>query len=193
MRITLFENFRSAVSFTMHNVKARFFHTFLSVLGIVIGVASLVMVLALIEGMEASVRKQILQTTSMNMVIVSSEPFKKSDGVRMRKTDLAILSPVVFDSLKSSLRISHTAQLVSTYGAEVKVDSSKWVGAQINFSSAMVLRTDSLLAGRVLSDEDIHDKKKFAVINRFLAFQSAKDSSLIPALIGKSIHIGAQT
>lgn len=193
MRMTFFENFRSAVSFTMHNVKARFFHTFLSVLGIVIGVASLVMVLALIEGMEASVRKQILQTTSMNMVIVSSEPFKKSDGVRMRKTDLAILSPVVFDSLKSSLRMSHTAQLVSTYGAEVKVDSSKWVGAQINFSSAMVLRADSLLDGRVLSDEDIHHKKKFAVINRFLAFQSAKDSSLIPALIGKSIHIGAQT
>lgn len=191
--MTFFENFRSAVSFTIHNIKARFFHTFLSVLGIVIGVASLVMVLALIEGMEASVRKQILQTTSMNMVIVSSESFKKSDGIRMRKTDLAVLTPIVFDSLKSSLSIPHTGQLVASYGAEVKIDTSKLVGAQVNFSTAMILRTDSLLAGRVLSEDDIRSKKNLAVINRFLAEQVVKDSAAIPGLIGKTMYLGSQT
>ena len=42
----------SALQLALANIRANFFHTLLSVLGIVIGVASLVAILSLIDGME---------------------------------------------------------------------------------------------------------------------------------------------
>jgi putative ABC transport system permease protein len=44
------------------NIRSNLFHTFLSVLGIVIGVGALVSILSLIDGMEEFARAQITQT-----------------------------------------------------------------------------------------------------------------------------------
>ena len=67
------------------NIRSNIFHTVLSVLGIVIGVAALVSILSLIDGMEEFARNQIAQTTSVNAISISSETHKLVNKVRIRR------------------------------------------------------------------------------------------------------------
>lgn len=184
------KNFGHAFSFTLYNIRSRFFHTFLSVLGIVIGVAALVIVLSLIDGMEVGAREQVLESTSLNIVAVGSEPFKVVDGVRMRKTDCAVLTLDRFDLLRRQLRRPSASQMFSRYGAEVSNDNSKNIGAIVQFTTEEVLRPDSLLAGRLIGVEDVRTRDSVAVISRALAQRLEPDSTLLDRLIGTDIVIG---
>ena len=57
--------------------------TFLSTLGIVIGVASLVAVLSLGDGMEQFVRTQIGETTDLHAISVATNRSRQVDGVNV--------------------------------------------------------------------------------------------------------------
>jgi putative ABC transport system permease protein len=57
--------------------------TFLSTLGIIIGVASLVAVLSLGDGMEQFVRTQIGETTDLQAIGISARRFKQVDGANV--------------------------------------------------------------------------------------------------------------
>ena len=63
------------------NIRSNLFHTFLSVLGIVIGVGALVSILSLIDGMEEFARDQITQTTSLNAIIIKTNAHRIVHGV----------------------------------------------------------------------------------------------------------------
>src|SRR5690606_1084103 len=67
------------------NIRSNLFHTFLSVLGIVIGVGALVSILSLIDGMEEFARTQITQTTSLNAIIIKTNAHRTVNGVTLRK------------------------------------------------------------------------------------------------------------
>jgi len=62
-------------------LRASPFRTFLSTLGIVIGVASLVAVLSLGDGMQQFVRRQVSETTDLQAIGVNPQTTRKVDGV----------------------------------------------------------------------------------------------------------------
>jgi putative ABC transport system permease protein len=70
-----------SVSVAWQNIKANPLHTLLSTLGIIIGVAALVTILSLADGMEKLAREQISRTTSLKAIIVQSETRKQIDSV----------------------------------------------------------------------------------------------------------------
>ena len=73
--------------------------TFLSTLGIVIGVASLVAVLSLGDGMEQFVRNQIGETTDLQAIGISARRARQVDGVNVPVAD-----PVRFTIWPTSMR-----------------------------------------------------------------------------------------
>src|SRR6476469_8919017 len=62
-------------------LRASPFRTFLSTLGIVIGVASLVAVLSLGDGMQQFVRRQVSETTDLQAIGVNPQTTREVDGV----------------------------------------------------------------------------------------------------------------
>lgn len=93
------------VILALHNTRSNFFHTILSLLGIVIGVASLVSILSLIDGMEQYAKDELSNTTSLKAIRINSEVYKHVDGVRIRKDSVSILSYDDFLKLQSDLKL----------------------------------------------------------------------------------------
>lgn len=81
----------SSFLLAFHNIRSHLFHTLLSVLGIVIGVAALVAILSLIYGMEDYANKQITETTSLKAIIIRSDVYNRVNEVRVRKDTFAII------------------------------------------------------------------------------------------------------
>src|SRR3954465_5016391 len=80
---TLLSSFRVSVD----TLRGNPLRTFLSTLGIVIGVASLVAVLSLGDGMQQFVRTQIGETTDLQVMSVSPRTARDIDGVSMPRAD----------------------------------------------------------------------------------------------------------
>ena len=77
--------------------------TFLSTLGIVIGVASLVAVLSLGDGMERFLRNQIGETTDLQAIGVSARRVRQVDGVNVPIADPVRFTVTDVDALGASL------------------------------------------------------------------------------------------
>src|SRR5690606_33050135 len=94
-------SFSSAIS----TIRSRFFHTVLSVLGIVIGVASLVGILSLIDGMEQYANEQITKTTSLKAIAIYNKPDKEVNGIRVRKDTFPLLSYQQINQMQTVLTL----------------------------------------------------------------------------------------
>src|SRR5215208_132118 len=73
--------------------------TLLSTLGIIMGVAALVSVLSLGDGMERYARDQISRTTDLQAVTVTPSLFRTVDGQRFPRTDVISLTRADADSV----------------------------------------------------------------------------------------------
>ncbi|MEJ0031942.1 MAG: ABC transporter permease [Bacteroidota bacterium] len=115
----------SSFLLAFHNIRSHFFHTLLSVLGIVIGVAALVSILSLIDGMEEFAKEQITKTTSLNAITISTNAYTKTNGVRVRKDTFFVLNYQDYEDLKSKLTKPCSVNYVSQFSGEVLVDQKK--------------------------------------------------------------------
>ena len=166
------------------NIRSHFFHTMLSILGIVIGVASLVAILSLIDGMEEFARDQISNTTSLKAIVVNSNPYKRINDVRVRKDTFGILS---IDHMKElNLSKPATVYLYATSSNEIKYDSLT-IGAQIYCTADMNHPDIQIEAGRLIGEQDLFNKLTLAVINLPFAKAIAKDQK-ISELVGDTIR-----
>lgn len=169
------------------NIRARFFHTLLSVLGIVIGVASLVSILSLIDGMEKFANEQISKTTSLNAIIIRSDLYKKVNEVRVKKDTFSIMDYEHFRRLTDTLTLPARTFLRSTFASEVALrEGSKSTGAGVTYSSASLLPDAEAAPGTLFTENDLNEKAMVAVVNRaFMNSLSLGSDSL--NLIGKTV------
>jgi putative ABC transport system permease protein len=91
--------------------------TFLSTLGIVIGVASLVAVLSLGDGMQQYVRRQVSETTDLQAIGVSPRMSRTVDGVMVPLETVVQWSPSDARALDSSLGVGAIAGVTSPFVA----------------------------------------------------------------------------
>lgn len=179
----------SSFLLALHNIRSHFFHTLLSVLGIVIGVAALVSILSLIDGMEDYANKQITETTSLKAIIIRSDAYKRVNTIRVRKDSFDILQP---DDLKD-LRLSHPASIYIRRSsvAVIQVNDST-IGTNITATGVGIGPKVKAVKGRVFSTEDIEGKKEIALINEVFCKQ-AWPVLPMEKVIGKSLTIGERT
>lgn len=167
------------------NIRSNFFHTFLSVLGIVIGVAALVSILSLIDGMEEYAKKEISSTTTLNMISVTSEAYKRVDGISLKKDSVTMLRHQDFLDLQASLTWPAKSYLYQRIAKELSLEHDT-LNTAAHVTGVAGFEADTILHGRTISLEDIRLQNQVCVLTEKLA-QTLSGKEDMQALIGKIV------
>lgn len=177
------------LSFTLaiQNIRARLFHTLLSILGIVIGVAALVTVLSLIDGMEKYAQDQITKTTSLKAVVIQTETTKLVNNLRFKKDDYGYLDYEHFKQLAASVTHKASPYMQTKQTSEVSViENDSLLGAFVIGIMATEHAVMQIEHGRFFSEADIEQKNRVGLVNHFFA-EKAMGEDAVKDVIGKTI------
>ncbi len=183
--------FLKSIVIALQNIRANPLHTFLSTLGIIIGVAAMVGILALGDGLEQTGREQLRNTTSLNILNISTQQSKLIDGIRV-----SVDNPPKFTFEQSEYlreRYSNKAliEFVVTETGQVQYqDSTRAVYIQGNLEFGLEFALDSLFDGRYISREDVIEKKEIAVLTYQIADHLS--SGTPNTMIGSSVELKNQ-
>ena len=151
----------------MQTLRVNPLRTMLSTLGIIIGVASLVAILALGDGLEQFSREQIEFTTDLQTVIIDTRTTERLNSVMVRRTDLAVLTPQHAEALGAALADVATTMLTVRGAAPARLPGD-------------TLRYAVLVAGALANVPD------------FLEFNSTKGDGLSPSVLLRTALTPAQ-
>ena len=162
----MLQNIRNSFLLAWSNIWSNLFHTFLSVLGVVIGVAALVSMLSLIDGMERFARDQIAQTTNLNAIIIRSQPFKTVDNVRIRKDSVKTIDYLELIKLQRILTKPTKAFMRVSKSALVSVGATRQV-IGVNATATGQETEPGAIAevGKLFTETDIADRAPKAIVN----------------------------
>ncbi|MGE5090776.1 MAG: ABC transporter permease [Bacillota bacterium] len=146
--------------------------TVLSTLGVVIGVASLVAVLAIGDGAEAFARDQIARTTDLQTLLVRPKTEETIDDVRIPRTTWPVFTLADADGLAAALGPRGTVSASVTGAARVTPAG----GGAGRAAVVMGVTADAerrlnpqLAAGRFISEADVRSAAMVAVVSSALA------------------------
>ena len=177
--------FIKSIFIALQNIKANPLHTFLSTLGIIIGVAALVGILALGDGLEQTGREQLANTTSLNIINLNSRGTKTVNGVRVQIQDRPVFSIIQARELEEKYKDQAYVEFLDTRTAEIAYEDSV-IGAYLqgNMENGLLFAPDSIAMGRYISAKDVQSSKPVAV----LTYKAAESLSGLPeSMIGKKI------
>jgi putative ABC transport system permease protein len=146
---------RSAFRVSADTLRRSPLRTFLSTLGIVIGVASLVTILSLADGMERFIRSQLGASTDLQLIRISARTSQQIDETTIPRGDTVHLTPQIARSLAHTLGDSIVVGL-SANGVAVSTVSAKQRVVRIIAISPELAGSFKLHAstGRLLSQSD---------------------------------------
>lgn len=179
-----------SVSIALQNIRANPLHTLLSTLGIVIGVASLVAILALGDGLEETGRKQIESTTSIQMMTVSPKTVDEINGVRVPRDTVYTFK--VSDARKVEELIREWGWVEMLDRSSVKgvyADSILGVYAQGTLENVPEFR-DLNITGRYFNRKEVEEAAGVALLSLDLA---NKWDPQPENMIGRSIQVDEDT
>lgn len=183
----------SSFKMAANTLRSHFFHTFLSILGMVIGVAALVGILCLIDGMEQYAKDQLTQTTSLNAISVTARPTKNVNGINVRKDTFARLDYARFLELKAAIPYRVEAMMVASSSAEATTENDTVATVTLlRGISAMWPDKWEVKAGGLLDEAAISGREAVAVINRAFA-KAARPTDSAEVWLGKKIHVSGRT
>lgn len=181
-------SFSSAIS----TIRSRFFHTVLSVLGIVIGVASLVGILSLIDGMEQYANEQISKTTSLKSIAIYNKPDKEVNGIRVRKDTYPLLSYQQVSQLQASLTLPSQIFMLTRQGRELTMaGDTQRIGTFVSGSLPPLEPNTKFIHGKSFTAADLNKQNLVAVVNENFARKAANGTKLTD-LLGKKVVVGNQ-
>lgn len=170
------------------SIRNRFFHTLLSVLGIVIGVGALVAILSLIDGMEKYANEQITKTTSLKAIILDTQSYHTVNGVRMKKEQPAFINFEDFQELQNEKGLTQKSFYFNRSTKKVKSEINESEIATICFfSNETVREPEKIKYGRFFNKEELLEKKSVVAVNS--KFASLLDSVDFKTVLGKKIII----
>lgn len=182
----------------LESIRSNFFHTFLSILGIIIGVGALVAILSLIDGMEKYAQEQINQTTNLQNIKLETQTYKTVDNVRMKKDTFAVLNFENFTALLAAVAQKAEGYIAFTQPSEVHLDGAeKTFGAMLTGVAPTLpnlpgMPSMTLEHGRSFDNSDVQNRAKVAIINNRLAKDMASEEEETD-LLGKTIRLQDET
>jgi putative ABC transport system permease protein len=171
-----------------HNMRSSFFYTLLSVLGIVIGVGALVSILSLIDGMEKYAKDQIANTTSVNMISITSDAYKRVESITIRKDSVTFLTYADFITLQSALSRPASCYLFQRVARELWLEGDT-IKTAAHATGVAGLKADSVLIGRTLTDDDLNLSNQVCVLTESLA-KIISQKNEVASLIGRKLVVG---
>ncbi|MBL7827136.1 MAG: ABC transporter permease [Saprospiraceae bacterium] len=166
----MFRNTLQSFALAFQNIRSNLFHTFLSVLGIVIGVAALVATFSLIDGLEKLAREQISSNTSVNMLSVQTQTDKTINNIYVRKDTFQVLNYERFARFKASAPMLVNSMLSNRFNRELKVSGQdSTIGAVLVYVTESPKGDTALTHGHFFSATAFSAKEPVALINAGLA------------------------
>lgn len=161
----------ASIGIGLATLRANPLRTGLSTLGIIIGAASLVAVLALGDGIEQFGRMQLQTTTDLQSIVVQPRTVELIDGQAYQLDRLAVFTPATVDSLLALLPELGTATL--TLGGTLPIvpgDSSAGVAqVGLTLADAGAMFQDKLTAGRYFTANEASASAQVVVLSHGLA------------------------
>jgi len=178
------ECLRSAVA----SIRAHGLRSFLTMLGVIIGVASVICVIALVQGLSQTITQQFEGLGSSTLTLRSETP--QQDRMRGK---INRLRPTDLDELRFRIDdISNITPLVfagQRFGAEVRnganVANGQLLGTTANFQDVRRIFPRS---GRFLTESDDASRRRVVVLGE----QMRKDLKLSEDPVGQFIQIGSE-
>ncbi|HEU4699233.1 MAG TPA: ABC transporter permease, partial [Gemmatimonadales bacterium] len=161
----------AAMRVGLDTLRANPLRTLLSVLGVIMGVASLVAVLAIGDGVERFARDQIEQTTDLQTIALQPRVFEEVDGMRLpRKGGYPVFTLADRDALAAALGpAAGVAPLVQGLARlTIPGDTTPRSAAVLGTGPAALARA-RLAAGRFFTESELRDSARVAVISAGLA------------------------
>jgi putative ABC transport system permease protein len=161
------------VRIALDAMRANPLRTLLSTLGVMIGVAALVAILALSDGLERYSREQIEQTTDLQTIILASKSVVVVDGVAIRRDDPVEFTREDAQELDRELEPIGARTTVFAIGSgwaiapEDTVRHATLATATTPAAEASIPRP--LATGRFLTAADVSDDSPVAVVSAALA------------------------
>lgn len=180
-----------SASAALQTLRANPVHALLSTLGIIIGVAALVAILALADGMEAFGREQIALTTDFQSIQVTPSQTERIDGILVQRHDVPTFTVEDASILRGLISSSAAVAIVQIMGKEIQLEGdTSSAGAFLYKTEPGIIRVADaeLVAGREMSDDDVRDGLQIAVITDSLAARLAPGMEAA-TLIGRYIHV----
>jgi putative ABC transport system permease protein len=163
---------RAAVQVAAQTLRAHPLRSMLSTLGVVMGVASLVAVLAIGDGIERFVREQVGRHTDVQTLVVDARTEDVVDGMRIPRQDVARFSLSTVDSLALSLGTDAGVSVtVAGTGLLPPGPGGKPRPALVQATTPLFAKWGEpiYLAGRFYSDEETHAGAAVVVVTDGLA------------------------
>jgi putative ABC transport system permease protein len=173
-------------------LRANPMRTVLSALGVIMGVASLVAVLAIGDGVEKFAREQIESTTDLQALMVSPTTFDTIDELRVPRTDFPVFTVSDADGLARVLQGKAAVALLVQGSARITTDSGRTRGAMVTATmpAAASLMKKPLAAGRFFSEGEMREGRPVAVISAGFA-EAVLRAKNPAAAVGKTIRMEA--
>jgi putative ABC transport system permease protein len=145
--------------------------TILSTLGVIMGVASLVAVLSIGDGVEAFARKQIESTTDLQALLISPVTYDMMDNLRVPRTDYPAFGMADLGSLSDVVNTSADVALVIEGSARFRPDTGRVRGVTVTATTpaAAQLMRGTMLAGRFFDSAEVRDSARVVVIGAPIA------------------------
>lgn len=163
-------------------------HTLLSTLGIVIGVAALVAILALIDGLEQFGRQQLERTTDLQSIQVMSKTEDRENGVVIKRTEYPLLNESFLDRLINRLGDEATVTMYQEKSSWITwaEDTARHAALIYEMAGTIPALDTGLLAGQLA----LSDARHIVVNNSLLHYFPDKKRD---ELIGQAIYVGPDT
>lgn len=181
----------SSLRIGLQTLRANPLRTFLSTLGVVMGVASLVAVLAIGDGVEEFARAQLQRTTDLQTITVSPITYELIDHVRVPRSGYPVFALPDADSLAAALAGSATVSIVASgNGLLARTASSAPRAASVMATTPAAMERLRLTfeAGRFMTDTEVRSSSRVLVLSHGLATALAQADS--PAVTSPSALLG---
>lgn len=148
-------------------IAANKLRSFLTMLGIIIGVASVITMLAIGQGSKQSIQKQISEMGSNMIMIMPGQDMR--GGVRQEASSMETLKLTDYEALKDQCKyISAISPVVNSSGQFINGNNntpSTIYGVNQNY---LTIRKLDVEDGEMFSDEDIKSSAKVCVVGKLL-------------------------
>ncbi len=161
-------NYKNLVRIALRALNNNKFRGFLTMLGIIIGVASVIAMLAIGQGSKRSIRSQISEMGS-NMIMIHPK-FDRSGGVRLSASDMQTLKLADYEAIRdesswvSAVSPTVNASGQAIYGANNTPTTAYGVGPEY-----LDIRKYSVGEGEMFTESDIRSAAKVCVVGKSVA------------------------
>lgn len=184
---------KTVLSFALaiQSIRSNLFHTMLSVLGIVIGVAALVSILSFIDGLEKFAKDQITESTDLNTILIRTETSRKVGEIRLKKDSFAVLDYDAYTQLTKDLPNTINSALgTHVPGAVTVAGYADTIGAVLHPQTAGMLEKAEMLAGQKWAESAVQERRMVAMVNQHLAKQ-VLGHERYDEMLQKVLHFGS--